>query len=174
MVTADEVVRVWQCSIPVFVLVHIQSEVPPCGTSHTPLKVGWIPGEFLACKFTHASEISLEVYQFMPHCAINSWKSLTFSPIRQCCGKLAGEREFCQKCRYVCIYLEDLLVMRAAADGGGGLSGLVGVVCRCSSVGVEGGGWEEWANPEETLLLEEAFLWWLRSVRLEQREWAVL
>lgn len=52
--------------------------------------------------------------------------------------------------------LEDLLAMRAAAEGRGGLSGLVGVACRRSSVGVEGG---SWANPQEALLLEEVFLW---------------
>lgn len=55
--------------------------------------------------------------------------------------------------------LEDLLDMRAAAVGGGGLSGLVGVACLCGSVGVEGGGREGWASPQEMLLLEEAFLW---------------
>lgn len=49
--------------------------------------------------------------------------------------------------------------MRAAAEGGGGLSGLVGVACRCGSVGVEGGCWEGWASPQETLLLEDGFLW---------------
>lgn len=70
--------------------------------------------------------------------------------------------------------LEDLLDLRAAAEGGGGLSGLVGVAGWCGEVGVEGGGWEGWAWPQEALLLEEAFLWWLRSVRLEQREWLVL
>lgn len=58
----------------------------------------------------------------------------------------------------VCVYLEDLLDMRAAAEGRGGLSGLVGVACRCGSVGVEGGSWLGW-NPQETLLLDEAFLW---------------
>ncbi len=63
------------------------------------------------------------------------------------------------ECFFKSIYLEDLLDMRAAAEGGGGRSGLVGVACRCGSVGVEGGGWEAWAIPPEMLLLEEAFLW---------------
>lgn len=58
-----------------------------------------------------------------------------------------------------CIYLEDLLDMRAAAEGGGGLSGLVGVACRCGSVGLEAVSWLGWTSPQETLLLEEAFLW---------------
>lgn len=38
------------------------------------------------------------------------------------------------------IYLEDLLDKMATAEGGGGLSGLVGVAWRCGSVGVEGSG----------------------------------
>lgn len=77
----------------------------------------------------------------------------------------------------VCVrlYLEDLLDMRAAAEGGGGLSGLLGVACLWGSLGVEGRGWAEWVSPQEALLLlEEVFLWWLRSVKLEQREWPVL
>lgn len=60
--------------------------------------------------------------------------------------------------------------MSAAAEGGGGLSGLVGVVCLCGSVGVKGG----WFKPQEALLLEDAFRWWLKSVRLDEREWPVL
>lgn len=57
------------------------------------------------------------------------------------------------------IYLEDLLDMRAAAEGGGGLSGLMGVACRCSSQAVGVGGWDWWDSPQDTLLLNEAFLW---------------
>lgn len=65
-----------------------------------------------------------------------------------------------QVCVCVCkIYLEDLLDIRAAVEGRGGLSGLVGVACLCGSVVVGVGGCEWWANPQEMPLLDEAFLW---------------
>lgn len=67
-----------------------------------------------------------------------------------------------QACMCSCvlkIYLEDLLDMRATAEGGGGLSGLVGVACRCISAAVGVGGWEWWDTPQEALLLDDAFLW---------------
>lgn len=57
------------------------------------------------------------------------------------------------------IYLEDLLDMRAAAEGGGGLSGLMGLACRCGSETVGVGGWDWLDSPQDTLLLDEAFLW---------------
>lgn len=69
------------------------------------------------------------------------------------------------RCTLFFILLEDLLDIKAAAEGGGGLSGLVGEASLGTSVGVEGGSWVEgeeregWAGPQEALLLEEVFLW---------------